>query len=67
MKSNWFPTQGDAKKALDEEQVKRAIDTLVSYRRKEVVITLGMIWLTLLLLIASLLVTIRAVMTFPLF
>jgi len=65
--SNWHTRKGSIRDSLDEEKVQRAIDTLVSYRRPEVLGTVFLLWVTFLLMTGSLLLTIRAVLTFPLF
>ena len=64
--SNWH-TVTDEQKTLTEERAKRAIDTLLSYRRGEVLLTFGMVWISVLLMTFTLLATVRAAMTFPLF
>jgi len=63
--SNWHTV--DTAGQLDEERVKRAIDTLLSYRMGEVLLMFGMVWITFLLMTFTLLATVRAAMTFPLF
>lgn len=58
--SNLFPNPHRISQALDEEKAKRTIDTLLSYRRREVCATLALLWLVLLGMVFSLLVTVRA-------
>ena len=54
-----FPNPHRASEALEEERVKRAIDTFIEYRRHEVLLTLAVAWGVLLLMVFTLLVTIR--------
>lgn len=57
--SSIFPNPHRASEAFEEEGVKRAIDTLLDYRRREVLLALVIAWCALLLMVFTLLVTIR--------
>ena len=57
--SSIFPNPHRASEALEEERVKRAIDTFIDYRRREVLLVLGIVWGLFLLMVFTLLVTIR--------
>jgi hypothetical protein len=57
--SSIFPNPHRASEALEEERVRRAIDSLLDYRRWEILLALGIVWGLFLLMIFTLLVTIR--------
>ena len=57
--SSIFPNPHRASEALEEERVRRAIDSLLDYRRWEVLLALGIAWGLFLLMVFTLLVTIR--------
>lgn len=57
--SSIFPNPHRASEALEEERVRRAIDSLLDYRRWEILLALGIVWGLFLLMVFTLLVTIR--------
>ncbi len=57
--SSIFPNPHRASEAFEEEKVKRAIDALLDYRRREILLALGIVWGVVLLMVFTLLVTIR--------
>lgn len=61
--SSIFPNPHRASEAFEEEKVKRAIDALLDYRRREVLLTLAIVWGVFLFLVFTLLVTIRFAFT----
>ena len=56
--SSIFPNPHRATEALEEERVRRAIDSLLDYRRREVLLALGIVWGLILLMVFTLLVKI---------
>lgn len=57
--SSIFPNPHRASEAFEEEKVKRTIDALLEYRRREVLLALAVMWGVCLLMVFTLLVTIR--------
>lgn len=63
----WFPNPNRLKEVFETEKVKAAAETILSYRRKEVLLVIVYGWLVLLGMIGTLLLTIRLALTVPLF
>jgi len=57
--SSVFPNPHRVSESLNEEDARRFIDTLLRYRRKEVLMALALLWGVFLLMVFSLLLTIR--------
>jgi hypothetical protein len=57
--SSIFPNPHRASEAFEEEKVKRGIDALLGYRTREVLLTIAILWGVFLLMVFTLLVTIR--------
>lgn len=60
MFTSWFPNPRHISEGWDEEKAKKAIDTLLNYRRKEVLGMFALLWLAFLSGVFTLLVVIRA-------
>lgn len=63
----WFANPNRILELFTEEKVKRAADALVSHRTREVFVAGACFWLVFLLMLGSLLLTVRAALTFPLY
>lgn len=57
--SSIFPNPHRPSEAFEEEKVKRTIDALLEYRKREVLLALAIVWGVFLLMVFTLLVTIR--------
>jgi hypothetical protein len=52
---------------MTEEKVKRGLDALVSYRSKDVLVTVALLWCGFLVMLFTLLVTVRLALNLPLY
>lgn len=57
--SSIFPNPHRVSESLDEENAKRFIDTLLGYRRKEILFMFAVLWGVFLFMVFSLLITVR--------